>query len=106
MNLKLNNYLISPLVDFMMLGGIALFTYIFILTIGFSSQFDVVFWMFFLAFFVNSPHFMISYEIFYKSFLKKGFVETKLFFERKSLMQHPCLIPLPVTIFFGGTLVM
>lgn len=71
MNLKLNNYLISPFIDFMLLGGGALLTYIFILIIGFTIQFDVVFWMFFLAFFVNSPHFMISYEIFYKSFSKK-----------------------------------
>lgn len=71
MNLNLKNYLISPFIDFMMLGGIALLTYFIILTVGFSSQFDVVFWMIFLAFFVNSPHFMISYEIFYKAFSKK-----------------------------------
>lgn len=71
MNFRMNNYLISPLIDFMMLGGIALITYILILFFGFLNQFDIVFWMFLLAFFVNSPHFMISYEIFYKSFFKK-----------------------------------
>lgn len=71
MNLKLNNYLISPFIDFMMLGGAALITYIFILIFGLTSQFDIVFWMFFLAFFVNSPHFIISYQIFYKSFSRK-----------------------------------
>ena len=35
-----------------------------------------------------------------------GNLEVVPLFFRKLFMQHPCLIPLPVTIFFGGTLVM
>ncbi|WP_343597006.1 hypothetical protein [Acinetobacter sp.] len=71
MNSTSNNYLISPFIDFMMLGGFALLTYLFILITGFGNNIDIAIWMFYLAFFVNSPHFMISYEIFYKSFPEK-----------------------------------
>ena len=35
-----------------------------------------------------------------------GNLEVVPLFFRKLLMQHPCLIPMPVTIFFGGAFVM
>ena len=35
-----------------------------------------------------------------------GNLEVVPLFFRKLFMQHPCLIPLPVTIFFGGAFVM
>ena len=62
-----NYYLISPKTDFLLIGGAALITYFLVLLINIPKSFDVVFWMFVLAFFVNSPHFIISYEIFYSS---------------------------------------
>lgn len=62
-----NYYLISPKTDFFLIGGAALITYFLVLLINIPKSFDVVFWMFVLAFFVNSPHFIISYEIFYSS---------------------------------------
>jgi hypothetical protein len=61
------NYLISPMIDFLMIGGLSLFFYFIVIFFDFGGNFDLVFFMFILAFFVNSPHFMISYEIFYSS---------------------------------------
>lgn len=60
-------FLISPKIDFFLIGGGALFAYLLTLLLDIPATFDIVFWMFVLAFFVNSPHFMISYELFYSS---------------------------------------
>lgn len=67
MNILSKYYLISPKIDFILIGGIALFTYILFLYLKFPFGVDIAYWMLILAFFVNSPHFMISYQIFYSS---------------------------------------
>ena len=59
-----NNYLISNSVDFILIGGAALLTFLIITIFNLNLGLDIVFIMFVLAFFVNSPHFMISYQIF------------------------------------------
>lgn len=73
------NYLISPVLDFLLIGGLALFTYLVIIFVNVPVVIDIVFWMFILAFFVNSPHFMISYIIFYNSSRNKLFKLNRFF---------------------------
>ncbi|WP_339352590.1 hypothetical protein [Acinetobacter beijerinckii] len=80
MSIVNKNYLISPVLDFIMIGGLALFSYIIIVLINVPIAVDIVFWMFVLAFFVNSPHFMISYIIFYNSSKNKIFKLNEFFF--------------------------
>lgn len=75
-----NNYLISNSVDFILIGGAALLTFLIITIFNLNLGLDIVFIMFVLAFFVNSPHFMISYQIFYSSGLKKVFNKSSFFF--------------------------
>ncbi|MEG1150329.1 MAG: hypothetical protein RSE17_03470 [Bacilli bacterium] len=75
-----NHYLISPRIDFFLIGGAALLIYFIVLVFGFPINFDIVFWMVVLSFFVNSPHFMISYEIFYSLSKKNLFKLNKFFF--------------------------
>lgn len=72
--------LISTKIDFILIGGFALITYIIIYFTGFNISADVAVIMFYLAFFVNSPHFMISYEIFYSEGFKKIMSSQKFFF--------------------------
>jgi len=73
------NYLISPVLDFLLIGGLALFSYLVIIFVNMPVVIDIVFWMFILAFFVNSPHFMISYVIFYNSSRNKLFKLNRFF---------------------------
>lgn len=58
--------LFSPVIDFMMIGGLAIFAYFVACGIGdLYRGLNIPWWMWLLAFFVNGPHFLISYEIFY-----------------------------------------
>lgn len=58
--------LFSPFIDFMLIGGLALIVYFVIQGLDVKSRdFNIPWWMWLLAFFVNGPHFLISYEIFY-----------------------------------------
>lgn len=58
--------LFSPFMDFMLIGGLAILVYFFIQGVGLRSHdVNIPRWMWLLAFFVNGPHFLISYEIFY-----------------------------------------
>jgi hypothetical protein len=82
-----NYYLISPKTDFLLIGGAALITYFLVLLINIPKSFDVVFWMFVLAFFVNSPHFIISYEIFSSSVGEK-------ILKKKSFLFAGIVVPL------------
>ncbi|MQZ55976.1 hypothetical protein [Acinetobacter junii] len=85
-------YLISPVIDFLLIGGMAIFSYLVLVLVNFSINIDIVFLMVILAFFVNSPHFMISYIIFYKS------AKYKLF-RSKSFFIAGVLVPV-VLLFF------
>lgn len=77
MNNKL--YLLTPKIDFLLIGGLAIITYFVCMGLIYSSetnlllQADFIYWAFILAFFVNSPHFMISYLMFYKGNYSKLF---------------------------------
>ena len=65
-------HLLTPKIDFMLIGGLAIFTYILCLGITYFIEINLIwqaelaYWALILAFFVNSPHFLISYLIFYK----------------------------------------
>ncbi|WP_371364867.1 hypothetical protein ACA097_17680 [Pseudomonas sp. QL9] len=56
----------SPLLDFFLIGGGALVAYFIVLACQLDrASFDIVWLAWILAFFVNGPHFLISYEILY-----------------------------------------
>lgn len=58
--------LFSPIVDFLLIGGLAILVYFAIQGFAVESHhFNIPKWMWLLAFLVNGPHFLISYEIFY-----------------------------------------
>lgn len=59
-------FFFSPFLDFMLIGGLSLIAYAVVLIFGINSAvLDIAWWMWLLAFFVNGPHFLISYEILY-----------------------------------------
>ena len=66
-------YLFTPKLDWLLIGGAALIFYVILIVINMIYgvnvywQSEIVYLMLLLAFFVNSPHFIISYEIFYSS---------------------------------------
>ncbi len=60
-------YFYGPVIDFLLVGGIAFAVYLTTLAfLGFYNSFDLWYVMWYLAFLVNFPHFMISYQIFYR----------------------------------------
>jgi hypothetical protein len=74
------NYLLSPALDFFMVGGAALIAMIIFYTAwpytasgkrDYSVSDTVITTMFLLSFIVNYPHFMMSYQILYKNFVQK-----------------------------------
>ena len=69
-----NGYLVSPTIDFLFLGGgsLLLFPIVFVLPLE-GHQAAIAQSLFFLAFIVNYPHFMHSYQIFYRKFAGKAF---------------------------------
>lgn len=59
-------HLISPKLDFLLIGGLSIFFYIITYLVPIELvTLDYIFIMWVLAFFVNGPHFIISYQIFY-----------------------------------------
>jgi hypothetical protein len=72
MQQAVTRYFYGPIVDFMLIGGLSLILYVFVLFGGLElGDFDIVWLMWVLAFFVNGPHFLISYEIFYVGHYKR-----------------------------------
>lgn len=67
---------ISPIVDFLCLGGgsLVLFPVILLLPVE-NRAAEIAQSLVFLAFIVNYPHFMHSYQIFYRNFFGKAFGE-------------------------------
>ena len=65
-------YLFTPKLDWLLIGGAALIFYVILIVINMIYgvnvywQSEIVYLMLLLAFFVNSPHFLISYLIFYR----------------------------------------
>ena len=59
--------LLNPVVDFFMIGGLSLFfLFFFLITIPDKNSTHNLGWtMFYLSFFVNFPHFLISYQFLY-----------------------------------------
>ena len=89
--------LISPVTDFMFIGGLSLIVYSLVFFSNTSLiDFDYVFLMWVLSFFVNGPHFIMSYKIFYFEFKNNIFKSFPFFFVG-------ILVPafLMLTIFFG-----
>lgn len=71
---------ISPPVDFLMIGGLSLICFVLVLSLGLDSgDFDIFMLAWYLAFFVNGPHFLISYEMFYVGHGRKVLRETRFF---------------------------
>ncbi|MGF6691024.1 hypothetical protein M2318_001073 [Metapseudomonas resinovorans] len=73
-------FFFSPALDFMLIGGLSLIAYAVVLAVGVTSTvFDIAWWMWVLAFFVNGPHFLISYEILYAGH-RERILHSKRFF--------------------------
>ncbi len=71
-------YLISPLADFLMVGGLAVLMFIalFFIALPNSPQYDarhaqILAIATFLAFLVNDPHFIVSYQLLYRHYPAK-----------------------------------
>lgn len=65
--------LVSPLYDFLLIGGISLLLYPFFFLIPDTegNRASWGFFIFLIAFVINYPHFAFSYQLFYKDFRKK-----------------------------------
>ncbi|WP_211827357.1 hypothetical protein [Kistimonas asteriae] len=62
-----SNYFYGPVIDFLLVGGMAFIIYLTTLAfLDFYGSFDLWYVTWCLAFLVNFPHFMISYQIFYR----------------------------------------
>ncbi|MCP1624849.1 hypothetical protein [Pseudomonas nitroreducens] len=73
--------LFSPKIDFLMIGGLSIFCYpLFVLFRGQLNSADVAWWALVLAFFINGPHFLVSYQIFYISKFKLLFSDISALF--------------------------
>ncbi|MDT4838263.1 hypothetical protein FQZ97_720160 [compost metagenome] len=65
-------FFFSPTKDFLLIGGLSLIAYAAVLFSGVTfAVLDIAWWMWVLAFFVNGPHFLISYEILYAGHREK-----------------------------------
>lgn len=56
----------SPAIDFLMIGGLSILIFVLVVSLDLGlSDFDISILAWYLAFFVNGPHFLISYEMLY-----------------------------------------
>ncbi|MFV3368579.1 hypothetical protein ACNFH5_10430 [Pseudomonas sp. NY15435] len=73
--------LFSPKIDFLMIGGLSILCYPFFIVLrGGIDAASIAWWALILAFFVNGPHFLVSYQIFYVSKFATLFREFPAFF--------------------------
>lgn len=72
-------YLISPNVDLMMIGGLSIFIFAFAtLLLEHNQPSSTLAWtVYYLSFFFNFPHFLVSYHILYNDFGKNVLKEPK-----------------------------
>ena len=77
-----HRYLLHPQVDFLMIGGLSIIVAaICILFVPKNQDISTISWtMFYLAFIVNHPHFLISYQFLYIDNLKRITKDWRLFF--------------------------
>lgn len=92
-------FFFSPVLDFMLIGGLSLMAYAVVLASGVNSTvLDIAWWMWVLAFFVNGPHFLISYEILYAGHRDKILHNKRFFF---AALVVPFLLLLLICIGFA-----
>ena len=67
MSANKRNYLLHPLIDFLMIGGLSVLflSFFFLLAPDTENTYNLGWTMFYLSFFVNFPHFLISYQFLY-----------------------------------------
>lgn len=71
---------ISPSIDFLMIGGLSILTFLLVFSLSLdSSVFDISLLAWYLAFFVNGPHFFISYEMLYVGHGRRVLREMRFF---------------------------
>ena len=74
------NYFYGPVIDFLLVGGMAFVIYLTTLAfLDFYGSFDLWYLTWCLAFLVNFPHFMISYQIFYRYHRNKIMTDKRFF---------------------------
>ena len=102
--IKSNNSLFSPTIDFLTVGGL-------------SYLFIIYMWFFpipvninlaaatYIAFVVNDPHFLSSYQLFYKNFTKKIKSDYGPAFMQIRYILAGILVPVSILAYFGYCLV-
>jgi hypothetical protein len=95
-------YLFSPAIDFLCLGGGSLLIFIplmFLDTVTYEPK--VAATILFLAYFINSPHFAHSYQIFYRNFSEKAFGPTYSPRLRVRYVIAGIIVPAALIVFFA-----
>lgn len=94
-------YLFGPVIDFVCLGGGSLiFLFGLVLFAEPELRPSIVFAAIVVSHFVNNPHFMHSYQIFYENFLEKAFGETYSRTMRIRYVVAGIGVPLAMGLFF------
>ncbi|MCB9093466.1 MAG: hypothetical protein H6621_00230 [Halobacteriovoraceae bacterium] len=98
--LERKNFLLHPIVDFLMIGGASIIFFTFILFfIDMQADLSKLGWiMFYLSFAINFPHFLVSYQILY-------YDNAKSFFEKYSFVWAGIIVPLILLAFFSYALI-
>lgn len=71
---------VSPAIDFLLIGGLSIIAFVLVVSLGLHvSTFDIFMFSWYVAFFVNGPHFLISYEMLYVGHGRKVLREASFF---------------------------
>lgn len=71
---------VSPVIDFMMIGGLSILAFLSVVLLKLdSSGFDIFMLAWYLAFLINGPHFLISYEMLYVGHGRRVLRELRFF---------------------------
>lgn len=98
-----DSYLFSPLVDFLCLGGGSLLLFIPMMFLDVATfEPTVAATILFLAYFINSPHFAHSYQIFYRNFSDKAFGPAYSAQLRVRYIVAGIVAPVALIIFFAA----
>lgn len=99
---RADRYLIGPIIDFICLGGGSLIflPIIFVLPLD-PYKSSISQGMVFLAFLLNYPHFANSYQIFYRSFLRKAFSKEYQAALRARYVVAGLIVPAALGLFFA-----
>ena len=101
---RADRFLISPLIDFLCLGGgsLIILPIIFVLPLE-QYRAPIAQGLVFVSFVVNYPHFAHSYQIFYRSFVRKAFSREYQAALRTRYVIAGIIVPAALAAFFAGS---